>query len=58
MLGPVVKFSPVSRTVAGGGLHEVDGNPIYVPTGAGMVRQQAPQMRFLTRPSVGLITLR
>ncbi|MEZ5178555.1 MAG: metallophosphoesterase [Acidimicrobiales bacterium] len=58
LLGPIVKFSPVSRTVAGGGLHEVRGNPIYVSTGAGMVRQQAPQVRFLTRPSVGLVTLR
>lgn len=58
LLGPVVKFSPVSRSVAGGGLSEVDGNPIYVSTGAGLVRQQAPQIRFLTRPSVGLVTLR
>jgi len=57
LLGPIVKFSPVSRKVAGGGLHEVHGNPIYVSTGAGMVRAQAPQIRFLTRPSVGLVTL-
>ncbi len=58
LLGPLVKFSPVSRSVAGGGLHEVDGNAIFVSTGAGLVRQQAPQIRFLTRPSVGLVTLR
>lgn len=58
LLGPVITQSPVSRTVARGGLHEVAGNPIYVSTGAGMVRQQAPQIRFLTRPSVGLVTLR
>lgn len=58
LVGPIVKFSPVSRTVAGGGLHEVRGNPIYVSTGAGLVRQQAPQVRFLTRPSVGVVTLR
>ena len=58
LLGPIVKFSPVSREVAGGGLSEVDGNAIYVSTGAGLVRQQAPQIRFLTRPSVGLVTLR
>lgn len=58
LLGPVVKFSPVSRSVAAGGLHEVAGNPIYVSTGAGLVRQQAPQVRFLTRPSVGVVTLR
>ena len=57
LFGPIVRFSPVSRPVAAGGLHEVDGNPIYVSTGAGLVRQQAPQIRFLTRPSVGLITL-
>lgn len=58
LLGPLVTQSPVSRSVAAGGLHQVAGNPIYVSTGAGMVRQQAPQVRFLTRPSVGLVTLR
>jgi predicted MPP superfamily phosphohydrolase len=58
LLGPVETFSRVSRRVGAGGLHRVAGNSIYVSTGVGLVRQQAPQVRFLTRPSVGVVTLR
>lgn len=58
LLGPIETFSRISRRVGAGGLHRVEGNPIYVSTGVGLVREQAPQVRFLTRPSVGLVTLR
>lgn len=58
IVGPLVSFSEVPRSVAGGGLHEVGGHPIYVSTGVGLVRNQAPQVRFGARPSVGIVTLR
>lgn len=54
-LGPLVTFSDVPRSVAAGGLHEVGGVPIYVSTGVGLERGQAPQVRFLVRPTVGVI---
>jgi len=56
-IGPPIKLSNVSRTVAAGGLHEIDGVPIYLSTGVGLERATAPQVRFLTRPSIGLVTL-
>ncbi len=56
--GPLVRSSPVSRAVAAGGLHTVAGNAIYVTTGVGVVRNQAPQVRLGTHPSIGLVTLR
>lgn len=56
-LGPPIKLSNVSRTVAAGGLHEIDGVPIYLSTGVGLERATAPQVRFLTRPSIGIVTL-
>jgi predicted MPP superfamily phosphohydrolase len=56
--GPPVTFTDVPRTVARGGLHAVDGNPIYVSPGIGLERGPAPQVRFLSRPAVGVLTLR
>jgi predicted MPP superfamily phosphohydrolase len=47
----------VSRAIAAGGLHEIGGIPIYLSNGVGMERRQAPQVRFNSRPSVGLVTL-
>jgi predicted MPP superfamily phosphohydrolase len=58
VLGPLVTFSRVSRSVARGGLHEVGGNEIFVSSGVGMARLDAPQVRLLTRPAVGLVVLR
>jgi predicted MPP superfamily phosphohydrolase len=55
--GPPVTFSRVPRSVGAGGLHEVDGNAIFVSTGVGMERNQAPQVRLFTRPMVGLAVL-
>jgi predicted MPP superfamily phosphohydrolase len=56
--GPPIKLSNVSREVAAGGLHDIDGVPIYLSTGVGMERATAPQVRFLARPSIGVVTLR
>ncbi|HEX7135671.1 MAG TPA: metallophosphoesterase [Iamia sp.] len=58
VVGPLVTFSDVPRAVARGGLHRVDGNPIYVSSGVGLEREHAPQVRFLSRPTVGVLTLR
>jgi predicted MPP superfamily phosphohydrolase len=55
--GPPVTLSKVPRAVGAGGLHEVDGNSIYVSTGVGMERGQAPQVRLLVPPSVGVLEL-
>lgn len=55
--GPPVTLSKVPREVGAGGLHEVAGNPIYVSTGVGMERGQAPQVRFLVPPSIGVLEL-
>lgn len=58
VLGPPLTLSAVPRAVGAGGLHEVRGNPIYVSTGVGMERGQAPQVRLGAAPSVGVIDLR
>jgi predicted MPP superfamily phosphohydrolase len=58
LLGPPVTMSDVPRTVARGGLHELDGNSIVVSPGVGMERGQAPQVRFLSRPAIVLVDLR
>lgn len=57
VFGPPLTLSQVPRDVGAGGLHEVDGNPIYVSTGVGMERGQAPQVRLLVPPSVGVLDL-
>jgi len=55
--GPPSHDSAVPRSVAAGGLHEVNDTAIYVSTGVGMRREAAPQVRFGVRPSVGIIDL-
>ncbi len=57
-LGPLMTLSDVPRDVAAGGLHDLDGNRIYVSTGVGREQQGAPSIRFGVRPSVGVLTLR
>ena len=57
LIGPLMTLSDVPRAVARGGLHEVDGNRVYVSAGVGAERGGAPQVRFLDRPSVAVITL-
>lgn len=54
-IGPLVTFSQLPRSAAAGGLHDVDGQSIYVSTGVGLERGHAPQARFSVRPSVGVI---
>lgn len=55
--GPPLTLSSVPRHVAAGGLHEMDGTPVYVSTGVGRERNNAPQLRFGVRPSIGTIDL-
>jgi predicted MPP superfamily phosphohydrolase len=43
--------------VAAGGLHAIDGNPIYVSRGVGCERGQAPRIRFFCPPEISLLTL-
>ena len=54
-LGPLVYYPEIPRSVTVGGLHEIDGRPIYVSTGAGVRSNTAPQVRFGSRPSIGFI---
>ena len=56
-VGPFFPFSEVPAEVAAGGLHVVNSHPIYVSTGVGLERGQAPQLRFGVRPSVALLTI-
>ncbi|WP_426571762.1 metallophosphoesterase [Aquihabitans sp. McL0605] len=58
LYGPLVTASTVSRSVARGGLHEVQGNAIFVSSGVGLARLDAPQVRIFTRPAIGLVVLR
>ena len=55
--GPLVTLSEVPRAVARGGLHLLRGNRIYVSTGVGLERGQAPQVRLFARPSIGVLDL-
>ena len=57
LIGPPLTLSSVPRHVAAGGLHELDGTPIYVSTGVGRERGNAPQLRIGVRPSIGIIDL-
>ncbi|MYA84113.1 MAG: hypothetical protein F4Y12_00860 [Acidimicrobiaceae bacterium] len=55
--GPPLTLSDVPRHVAAGGLHELEGTAVYVSTGVGRERDNAPQLRFGVRPSIGIIDL-
>lgn len=57
LFGPPLTLSSVPRHVAAGGLHELHGTPIYVSTGVGRERGNAPQLRLGVRPSIGIIDL-
>lgn len=56
-IGPLLTFTSVPDEIAAGGLFSYDGTPIYVSTGVGLERRQAPQLRFGAPPSIGLITI-
>ena len=50
-------LSLVPRHVAAGGLHEIDGNRVYVSRGVGMERMQAPRMRLFCPPEISILTV-
>ena len=55
--GPPLTLSNVPRHIAAGGLAKLDGTPIYVSTGVGRERGNAPQLRLGVRPSIGIVDL-
>lgn len=55
--GPLLNVTELPRNVAGGGLHNVEGVPLYVSTGVGVQRNGAPEVRFGVRPSIGVIDI-
>jgi predicted MPP superfamily phosphohydrolase len=55
--GPLLTLTDVPRAVAAGGLHALDGRLVYVSTGVGLERWQAPQVRFAAVPTIGVIDL-
>lgn len=55
--GPIVTMSDVPRSVARGGLHEVNGNAIVVSPGVGLERGQAPQVRLFAPPAITVVDL-
>ena len=54
-IGPIVTFSDIPRDLAAGGIGLVENYPVYVSTGVGLERSDAPQVRFGVRPSIGII---
>ena len=57
LIGPLVTASSVPRHIAAGGLNDIDGHRIYVSTGVGLERSDAPQVRLGVRPSIGILDL-
>ena len=58
LIGPLTTASGVPRDVAAGGLHRIDGRPIYVSRGVGVERAEAPRVRLGAVPEVTIIELR
>ncbi len=56
--GPPTVASQVPRGVGAGGLHELDGQRLYVSRGVGVERGQAPKLRIGAPPEVSVLTLR
>jgi hypothetical protein len=56
--GPLITLSDVPRKVAAGGLHQLQGNAIYVSRGVGCERHQAPRMRFFCPPEISILTIK
>ncbi len=55
--GPPITLSSVPRSVAAGGLHQLDGRRVYVSRGIGWEHGHAPRVRFLCPPEVTLLRL-
>lgn len=56
-VGPFVTFSDVPRRAAAGGAVVIDGRALYVSSGVGIERNQAPQLRLGVKPEVGILDL-
>ncbi len=56
-IGPPFTMTEVPRAVAAGGLHDLDGRRIFVSTGVGLERGQAPPVRLGVNPTIGIVTL-
>jgi len=56
-IGPLSIASGIPRSIGAGGLHDLDGQAIYVSSGVGMERSEAPQVRLFAPPSFGVLTL-
>ena len=56
--GPPMTLSDLPRKVAAGGLHELNGNRLYVSRGVGQERGQAPRIRLLAPPEISLLILK
>lgn len=54
---PIITMSGVPRTIAGGGLHQVDGLKVLVSRGLGMEGHIAPRVRTFCRPQLLLVEL-
>lgn len=57
IFGPPLTLSRVPRDVARGGTHTMSDNLIYVSSGVGAERGGAPQIRLMSRPSIGVLEL-
>lgn len=57
LVGPLMTHSSLPRRVTAGGLHQLGQRSIYVSSGVGVERGQAPRMRLLDPPSVSILTL-
>ena len=55
--GPILNITRMPRDVAGGGMHEVRGNRVYVSRGVGWERAGAPPLRFFCPPEITVIEL-
>ena len=54
--GPPLVLMRLPRVFAGD-VHDYAGTPLHVTRGVGMERGTAPQLRFLCRPEICLLTL-
>lgn len=56
--GPPLTLTHVPRTIAAGGLHQHNGNHIYVSRGVGRERGQAPSVHFFCPPEITVLSVR
>lgn len=55
--GPPMTLSQLPRHIGAGGLHDWNGNGLYVSRGVGLERGMSPRLRFLCPPEISLLTL-